>query len=106
MTRKRNTTEQPEIDAAAAKASEYHRSIGAALEDIAHQIPDDMEIHITISQGMFEANLLVSEDGHEIPVHMDFEDFADELLYLLNVAKGLRARDRALKVQTSFQQRT
>lgn len=105
MSRKRNTTEQPEIDAAAAKASEYHRSIGAALEDIADQIPDDMQITITVCQGMFEATLF-SEDGGEIPVHMDFEDFADELLYLLNVAKGLRARDKALKVQTSFQQRT
>lgn len=97
MTRKRNTTEQPAIDAAVMKANEYHRSIGSALEVIADEIPTDMEIHITVSAGMFEARLLVSEDGHEIPVHMDFEEFADELLYLLNVAKGLRARDKALK---------
>ena len=95
MTRKRNTTQQPEIDAAAAKASEYHRSIGAALEDIADQIPGDMQMTITVTQGMFEAKLL-GEDGSEIPVHMDFEDFADELIYLLNVAKGLRARAKAL----------
>lgn len=95
MTRKRNTLEQPCVDAAAAKASEYHRSIGSALEDIADQIPGDMQITVTISQGLFDATLR-SEDGEEIPVHMDFEDFADELLYLLNVAKGLRARDRAL----------
>lgn len=96
MTRKRNTTEQPCVDAAAAKASEYHRSIGAALEDIADQIPDDMQITITITQGVFDAKLL-SQDGGEIPVHMDFEEFADELIYLLNVAKGLRARDRVLR---------
>ena len=96
MTRKRNTTQQSEIDAAAAKASEYHRSIGAALEGIADQIPGDMQMTITVTQGMFEAKLL-AEDGSEIPVHMDFEEFADELLYLLNVAKGLQARNRILQ---------
>lgn len=96
MTRKRNRVEQPVQDAAAAKASEYHRAIGSALETIADQIPTDMEIQITISQGLFDAKLVLSDDGSEVPVHMDFEEFADELLYLLNVAKGLRARDKAL----------
>lgn len=96
MSRKRNSNEQTVEDAAAAKASEYHKAIGSALETIADQIPGDMQITVTISQGMFDATLR-SEEGEEIPVHMDFEDFADELLYLLIVAKGLQARNKVLQ---------
>lgn len=88
MTRKRNTTKQPVQDAASAKASEYHRAIGSALEQIADQIPAHSEIHIVITPGMFEARLIRSGDGSEVPVNRDFEEFADELVYLLDFARA------------------
>ena len=94
MTRRKNAAAEP--DAAQAKANEYHRSIGAAMEEIADQIPADMEIQIRISSGMFEAMLIESDSGAEVPVAIDFEEFADELSYLLNVAKGLDKRNKAL----------
>lgn len=97
MTRDKKHSFGSSGDAAQAKASEYHRSIGAALEDIADQIPTDAEIHIVVSSGLFEAKLIDCEDGSEVPIHVDFSEFADELIYLLNVAKGLRARKAVLK---------
>jgi len=50
-----------------------------------------------ITSVMFEAKLMNSEDQSEIPIVADFEEFSDELLYLLNVAKGLRARNAVLE---------
>jgi hypothetical protein len=102
MTR-RKATEPTACDAAQAKANEYHpivtRSIGAAMEEIADQIPADMEIQIRISSGMFEAMLIDSHTREEVPVAIDFEEFADELLYLLNVAKGRDQRNKVLGVK-------
>jgi len=69
-------------------ADEYHRSIGSAMELIADQIPADSEIHIVITSGMFEAKLIRSGDGSEVPVNRDFEEFADELVYLLDFARA------------------
>lgn len=99
MTRRKNAA--ADVDAAQAKASEYHRSIGAAMEEIADQIPADMEIQIRISSGMFEAMLIDSHTREEVPVAIDFEEFADELLYLLNVAKGRDQRNKVLGVKRS-----
>jgi hypothetical protein len=97
MTRRKNAA--AEQDAAQAKASEYHRSIGAAMEEIADEVPADMEIQIRITSGMFEANLIDSNTREEVPVAIDFEEFSDELLYLLNVAKGRDKRNQVLGVK-------
>jgi hypothetical protein len=69
MTRRKNAA--AEQDPAQAKANEYHRSIGAAMEEIADQIPADMEIQIRISSGMFEATLIESDTGAEVPVAIE-----------------------------------
>jgi len=45
--------------------------------------------------------LIESDTGAEVPVAIDFEEFADELSYLLNVAKGRDQRNKVLGVKRS-----
>lgn len=72
-------------------ATKYQAAIGAAMELIADQIPGDFEIQICISQGLFEAKLIDYHSGREVEVDREFEEFPDELTYLLDVARASAA---------------
>lgn len=73
-------------------ATKYQAAIGAALELIADEIPGDFEIQIKVSQGLFEAVLFDYNTGEEVQVDRTFEEFPDELTYLLDVARASARR--------------